>query len=74
MTAVVSKTVSVLTLTPDLGQERFMVFSNVEPYAAPEDDYVPGWKTIILHQEMWEDLGCPEDITVTVEPGDTLNR
>lgn len=36
-----------------------------------EDDDVPD--TVYLRREMWEDMGRPETITMTVKPGDHLN-
>jgi hypothetical protein len=31
-------------------------------------------RTLILSYEDWRDLGSPDQLTVTVDPGDTLNR
>jgi hypothetical protein len=30
-------------------------------------------RTLILSYEDWRDLGSPEQLTVTIDPGDTLN-
>lgn len=29
--------------------------------------------TVIIGRDVWEDMGEPEKITVTIEPGDLLN-
>lgn len=31
-------------------------------------------KLVTLDHDTWVDMGCPRAITMTVEPGDTLNR
>ncbi len=31
-------------------------------------------RTLELNEEQWRDLGCPSEITVTIEPGDLLNE
>ena len=28
---------------------------------------------LIISRELWDDMGCPSEVTVTVEPGDKLN-
>lgn len=38
----------------------------------PPDNWDPGIETV-LSVETWNELGQPEQITVTVEPGDRLN-
>jgi len=35
---------------------------------------VEGATLFPLHRRDWADMGCPQTITVTIEPGDTLNE
>ncbi len=72
---VVSKTVNILNREPAPTKEEVggVVFSNIERDVHPSDTNPSSWKTVVLHQDLWSDLGEPEQITVTVEPGDHLN-
>jgi hypothetical protein len=62
MGAPLIRTRAVLTLEPDAGQPLF---------SDQDDD--GRWTTIVLDDFVWRDMGEPETITVTVEPGDLLN-
>lgn len=68
-----SKTQSLLPLDESFGvDEDDVVFSNVD--IVDEDGGSPdSYKSILLSRQTWIDLGEPKVITVTVEPGDTLN-
>jgi len=46
-----------------------VLFHNVED----EDERVER-EAFKLTRQNWEDMGCPTHITLTVEPGDTLNE
>jgi hypothetical protein len=47
--------------------------SRVQIFESDDDlDYVLREKHKML-KEIWEEMGCPDEITVTVEPGDLLN-
>jgi hypothetical protein len=51
------------------------VFSNIPAEDTDPNDVDPrGFATVIMHHEAWEDMGEPNRITVTVEPGDHLNE
>lgn len=58
-------TVMVRTPTPD----GSIVF---EPESS-EDDPALWQESLLIEASMWDDLGQPSTITVTVEPGDRLN-
>lgn len=38
-----------------------------------DDDYLPPVQTVLLRRALYDDLGQPETITVSIEPGDHLN-
>lgn len=42
-------------------------------FASEYDDTLAAYRTLVLNTDEWLDLGSPEQITVTVVPGDTLN-
>lgn len=44
-------------------------FTNSEP----EDGDTLRYHTLWLDQGVYDDMGCPATITVTIEPGDKLN-
>lgn len=41
--------------------------------APDEDDEFYLRHQFFLHHQVWKDMGSPETITVTIEPGDKLN-
>lgn len=42
-------------------------------YEAGEDPDPQRHTTVLLDEEVWQDMDRPEVITVTIEPGDLLN-
>jgi hypothetical protein len=38
-----------------------------------EDDHDTVVRTVKIDQQTWEDLGRPDTVTVTIQPGDLLN-
>lgn len=66
---VLSKTVSVLDRAPVFAtsaDEAFAQRDEDHPYR-----YVPG--VVRIERQKWRDFGCPDQVTVTIEPGDRLN-
>lgn len=61
---VLTRTRSILHAEPESGARAFV--------QRDEDTNVMRRK-VYLDIETYQDLGCPDTITVTVEPGDTLN-
>ena len=58
------------TATMTLGGTTVVVFGQ------PDDDGLDEkWQrlAVSLTEELWQDFGAPEQLTVTVEPGDALN-
>jgi len=54
------------TATMTLGGTTVVVFGQ------PDDDGLQRL-AVSLTEELWQDFGAPEQLTVTVEPGDALN-
>lgn len=48
-------------------------FSNFIPFEFANEDTGVIDRTVVLARKDVNDLGWPEEITVTIEPGDTLN-
>lgn len=64
MTAVLTRTRSVLHTHPDLAPRT---------YCAIAEDSNAILREVYLDMETYQDLGEPDTITITIEPGDTLN-
>jgi hypothetical protein len=45
-------------------------------FEIPNDDNIHGFARhgIVIDKKVWLELGCPTVMTVTVEPGDTMNE
>lgn len=39
----------------------------------PDEDGDGQGPRVSLARDVWSDMGCPKEVTVTVEPGDWLN-
>jgi hypothetical protein len=63
--AVLSKTVSILTYSTDIRDQRLYV------QVDPDTEVIN--RQVYVDIETYQDLGEPDVITVTIEPGDTLN-
>jgi hypothetical protein len=51
-----------------------VAFSNVpQEYVAPEDQDPRAFCSYTMTEAVWKDMGEPDQITVHVVPGDTLN-
>jgi hypothetical protein len=61
---------SVMDLLPSPDQDAELRVTFVSAY----DDTEAIYRTVILNFDEWRDLGSPEQITVTVCPGDQLNE
>jgi len=59
---------TVLEKGPDVDASGKRVIFTVEP---EDESDVPG--ILYLARSLWEEFGQPDTITVTVEPGDSLN-
>lgn len=67
--ALLTRHVSVLDLGPDIdtsGKRRIFTREPDDPTDVPDIVYIP--------TELWEELGQPDQITVTVRAGDRLNE
>lgn len=51
---------------------RTLTQDNVVDFVASFDDTKQIYRTVKLAVQDWEDLGSPEEITVSIEPGNTL--
>lgn len=67
-----SKSVSVLDLTLELHAQT-ATFARV-PVGPPEDNAEGVIQSVVISHEAWTDMGEPKQVTVTVEPGDNLNK
>lgn len=60
---------STLVLNYNFYTDQEVTFDNYD-----EDNLTnPHYLDIIITRRLWEDLGSPESITITIEPGDKLN-
>lgn len=67
-----SKSVAVLDLTLVL-HTRSVTFARIQVGAA--EDNAPGSvQSVEISHEAWKEMGEPKQVTVTVEPGDRLNK
>lgn len=64
--AVLTKSASVLELLDAVGDEA--IFVRREPEAE-----VMHLQRVPIPRRLWDELGKPDNITVTIEPGDKLN-
>lgn len=73
----VVKSVSVLILNSNMNFTDFndgrMMHYRDSDYDAPSEDRSP-CKQVLIPEQLYKDMGCPETITVTVQPGDYLNE
>lgn len=67
MTNSLTRTRSVLNITTSLSRRRVVFESPVE-----EEDEEPRI-VVTMERVLHNDMGCPRQVTVTVEPGDGLN-
>lgn len=51
--------------------KHLIAFRNSD-FREPEEDR-GHFRSVYIHQVDWEELGSPDEITVTIEPGDKLN-
>lgn len=66
-----SKSRSVLRLV-DTSDDFCVSFNNLNE---DPDDIVPfSQKATVISRELWDALGSPQEITVTVQPGNTLQQ
>lgn len=64
-----SRTRSVLTRSTTKGDEPYAV----QWFASADDDTSAVLREVYVDRQTFEDLGEPDTITVSIEPGDTLN-
>lgn len=69
MAAEITKTQFVLKRS----QFGYTDYANFIPFDAQNEETGVVDRTVVLARRIVDDLGWPEEITVTVEPGDTLN-
>lgn len=60
---------SVMVMTSTLSKRVFFREADWKEGAADRGSY----RKVILDRSDWEEMGRPEEITVTIEPGDKLN-
>ena len=73
------KTEAVLSLVqmpPSLSTRTFLAegIFHQSGSARPSDAWPGSVQELVLSTEMWEEMGCPTEITVAVRPGDRLNE
>lgn len=62
--AKLTKTVAVLTASPGpAGGKHFIL----------QDDDLEADRRLIISTDLWRELGSPDEVTVTIVPGDQLN-
>lgn len=62
-----TRTRTVLPLASDLQDSEGAAYFQATP------DEEPSPCRVRVHPDVWEDMGRPTEITVTIEPGDLLN-
>lgn len=65
----ITKTVAVLKRS----QFGYTDYANFIPFEMTEDDNGTIVRTLVMARKDVDELGWPEEITVTIEPGDKLN-
>jgi len=63
-------TITVLRAHSVFGGDRVVSFDS---YHESPEDRSHSVEFLRLYRELWEELGHPQEITVTIQPGDRLN-
>lgn len=66
----VTKTVAVFKRS----QYGYTDYANFIPFDLSDDDSGMVRRTVVMARKDVDDLGWPDEITVTIEPGDKLNE
>lgn len=66
----ITKTVAVFTRS----EFGYTSYANFIPFELAEEDTGMVTRTVVLARRDVDDMGWPEKITVTIEPGDKLNE
>lgn len=53
---------------------RLNTIDNITQFIYEFDDTKQIQRTVLLTTQDWEELGSPEELTVTIAPGDKLNE
>ena len=70
MEAVLTRSRTVLTHNPEGRLQTVVYFDR----GADEEPNAGHLNSIDIPRQMWKDLGQPDKLTITIEPGDKLNE